>query len=144
MDKTIISFNKIENQIIRYMYLKYLKDKDIDYQKYKKVIFRIDRPRIVDQISLLKEELNELKEADKVYNTSIKDITSNIIEHTDYGLPSKFRCNYIINKKNNLTRCKKMIIDNDDTKYDCCPQHNKLDNIYFDEYVELCKSVNAV
>lgn len=142
MEKTIISLNHVEQKILRYMYVKYLKDKNIPYQEYKKKIFKIERPRIINQMELLKQELKEIKEADKIYNKSIKDITSNIIEYTEYGLPSKFRCNYIMNKKNNLTRCKKIIIDGDCIKYECCLRHNKLENIYYDKYVELCKKID--
>jgi len=133
--------NNLEDYIMRYMYRKYLKDKEIDYQDYKKKVLGLKRPRIIDQTELLKKELAEIKEANRIHFKQAKKLDTNVCEETEYGYPDKFRCSYIINKKNNLTRCRCRIINGDPIKYDCCLKHNKLNNIYQDKYLELCKSL---
>lgn len=141
MDNFINSMNNLEDYIMRYMHRKYLKDKGIDYQDYKKKVLGLKRPRIIDQTELLKKELAEIKEANRIHFKRAKKLNNTVCEETDYGYPDKFRCTYVINKKNNLTRCRRRIINGDAKKYDCCLTHNKLNNVYLDKYLELCKSL---
>lgn len=141
MDAFINSMNNLEAYVMRYMHHKYLKDKNVDYQDYKKVILGIKRPRIINQSDLLKQELSDIKEANRIHFKHAKKLNTNVGEETEYGYPDKFRCKYVINKKNNLVRCRNRIINGDATKYDCCLKHNKLHNIYLDKYLELCKTL---
>jgi hypothetical protein len=141
MEYFISSMNNLEDNVMRYMHRKYLKDKDIDYQDYKKTILGLKRLRIIDQTELLKKELNDIKEANRIHFKSSNKLDTNIGQETEYGYPDKFRCTYVINKKNNFVRCRRRIINGDASKYDCCLTHNRLNNIYLDKYLELCKTI---
>ena len=148
MDKVVQSFNQIENRIIRYMFLKYIKkdnsdneDDEVNYQEYKKKIYGLHRLRIQDQSTIIKKELFEIKKANKIYNKSLKDVTQETIEETEYGFPDKLRCNFIVNKKNNLSRCKQKIYNDDPVKYEFCSRHCNSDNIYLGKYLDFCKQI---
>lgn len=141
MEPFISSMNNLEDYVMRYMHRKYLRDKDIDYQDYKKKVLGLKRPRIIDQTELLKRELNDIKDANKIHFKHAKNLNTNVGKETEYGYPDKFRCKFVINKKNNFVRCRRRIINGDAYKYDCCLTHNKQHNVYLDKYLELCKAL---
>ncbi len=90
---------------MRYIHRKYLKDKDVDYQEYKNTVLGLKRPRIIDQTGLLKKELDDIKQANRIYFKHVKNLNSNNAKgldmETEYGYPDKFRCKFVVNKKNN-------------------------------------------
>jgi len=145
MEPFIESMNNFEAYVMRYIHRKYLKQHKVDYQEYKKKVLGLKRPRIINQTELLKTELNDIKQADRIYFKHTKNLNAtqakDLYMETEYGYPDRFRCKFIINKKNNLIRCRRRIINGDAYKYDCCLSHNKQHNIYLDRYLEMCKDL---
>lgn len=135
LDNVVYNMSSVENKIMQYMYNKYFKEL-IPYSEFKKTIFGLKRKRIVSQYDLLSEEMNDLEKADEEFVTHGNGDSSLKNLKTKYGYPSHLRCQYIINKNNNLVRCKNKII-NGDERYDTCNEHNSEPNVYYDEYCRL-------
>ena len=137
LNNFIKQFNIYEDKVMKYMYKKYIKEKsDINYNDFKKKIYGIKRERIINQFELLKVELNNIKKANLVYNKNKKNDI--IIDKTEFGYPDALRCHFIINHKNNFTRCKHKVIDGDEHN-EFCMKHNRMENFYYDKYILICK-----
>ena len=151
------SFKGLEMYVARYIYKKYLENvetKDnIKYPKYSSkiidnynfkvyldTIFITQRPKIITQEELLKEEINEIELADEKYNElkekSKKEITSEsrFPRKETSSYPDTMRCTFIIKKKNKYKRCGNKIFTDE---MDTCKKHANQPNIYYDKYCEL-------
>ena len=131
---------------------KYDKIKD-EKEKFNKEYF-LTKPQTISQEQQIINEINDIKQANKIYETDEK--YSNKIIKTVYGYPDRYRCEYIMVKNHKLTRCKcKVLKDkeidtdmtasineiNDDLHLYKCSKHINSDNKYSNEYYELVKKV---
>ena len=135
LDDIVYSISVIENEIMHYMYNKYFKEV-LPYNEFKKTIFGLKRKRIVQQYDLLGEDITDLEKADEEFAVRGNGDISLKNYRSKYGYPNHLRCHHIINRNNNLVRCKNKIIDGDD-RYDTCSEHNSEANVYYDEYCRL-------
>lgn len=148
MDKLTSDIKNIENNIAKYIYIKYIQNSNIDsefnsssvidndlYKTYLKTIFQGQRQSRITQHETLINDLNEMKFADTVYN--IKGDNYNI--HDFNSLPDILRCTYIRKIKHRYYRCKNHVCDNDS---DVCKKHKNIENIYFDKYNDLIQKIN--
>ena len=105
--------NKLENYVINYIYVKYIKKGDAklkddsEYKLYKDKLLNKSRINIINQDDSLKEDLEKI------------------------AIEDDERCSYIRNYKNKLIRCKNSIMNKDE---DVCKKHLTKPNIYWDNY----------
>lgn len=144
INNLISEFNRIENRIIKYIFNKYQveKNKNIDFNNFKKLIIGIRRPRILCQKDITIKELEQIQKANVAYYILQKKLRtgeiSDICDKTEHGYPDSLRCKFIINHKNNFIRCKNKIFEISE----CCSKHYKKENFYYEKYLQICKDLH--
>ncbi len=136
MTSFIKKINNLEKKIIEFIYEQYIKDKcNLSFSEFKDSILVSGKKRLIPQDDILNAELQDIKMANKLYEEQ-KGVKK---ELTDYGYPDEYRCDYICNIKNNLSRCRNKI-SGTNSLY-CC-RHLDKDNIFWDKYQSLIKNLN--
>jgi len=129
------SFNNLDNNIVKYIYIKYIMNKNEIYntEKYKiylNIIFSIERPAIITQKESLEINLQNMEIANKAY-----DINPANFKIRDYdSLPDIKKCSFIRKHKNKYKRCENGILNVDS---DMCYKHINSINMYWDRYCKV-------
>jgi hypothetical protein len=102
--------------------------------------FYYTKKALITQDDIIKKDISDMRKANILYLKYPElDITRT---KTDFGYPSKYRCNFIRISKHKMLRCKNKISDtNDDNNglNSCimCSKHIYSDNIYREQYYKL-------
>jgi hypothetical protein len=165
--------NKIEKTYANYLFNKYVvptlnldnitkleeqnKYKNEKFNEFKKKIF-YTKPGVITQNILIKNELNDIKRANQIYQKE-PNLYLPKIRKTVFGYPDRYRCEFIIYFKNKFHRCKNKVfkdkeieVDDDMTleeKLDeqhlyVCKRHIGLENKYAQEYQNIIKILSEL
>jgi len=145
------SFNKLDNNIIRYIYYKYLKKKinnslqsseekekeQEQYKQYINTIFSLVRPCIITQKESLEIDLQNMEIANEEYGKNDSKFKSRQFD----SLPDIKRCYFIRKHKNKYKRCAHGILNADS---DMCYKHIDSINMYWDRYCEVLEEIEKL
>lgn len=154
------SFNRLDNYIAKYIYLKYIEpgishsndastlemkykynrkpSNQEEYKKYIHKIFKLERPSIITQKQSLEIELHKMEIADKEYEEyeedDKKEKSKKFIKTKQNSYPDIYKCSFIRKHKNKYKRCSNRIV-NDNS--DMCYKHIESPNIYWDRWCKV-------
>jgi hypothetical protein len=125
---------------------------------FNKEFFR-NRPQTISQREQILQDVEDLEEADSVYERYPK--YADKVTKTVYGYPDRYRCDYIILSKHKYHRCKaKVAVDEDEKERvdkrtlapaeyndmiysDYCCHHIHCENEHLDAYIELIQKYTS-
>lgn len=164
MDNLAKQMNQLENNIIRYIYIKYIQPKSIQEQtndeekqtqsnpkrkyrknnkiqdKYRYILFKkniLTQKRscaVISQEEILQEDIHTMNIADKAYERNPKEFK---LGNFDIP-PDVLRCSFIRKNHHRYIRCKNPISCDDS---DVCKKHEECENIYLDIYNNLLETL---
>ena len=136
------SFNKLDNNIVKYIYKKYINNineiyNEDKYKIYKNTIFSLERPAIITQKESLETDLQNMEIADEAYDVDPVNFKSTQFD----SLPDIKRCSFIRKHKNKYKRCENGILNVDS---DMCYKHIDSINMYWDRYCEILEEIEKL
>lgn len=132
-----------ERRYASYLFTKYIMPSlapdniEMETERYMGLIFIKKRP-FISQHEYLRQEIEDIRRADTVYNARPGDFPNH---KTEYGYPDKFRCNYIKLDKHKLSRCSIKITSGDEFY---CKRHGTEPNKYMQDYQKAVASLGEL
>lgn len=107
----------------------------LQYREFRKNIFKLKRICfVISQDEIIRDDIKTMNIADKAYDKNPRDFKC-----SNFDLPPDvLRCSFIRKHHHRYYRCRNQISNNDS---DVCKKHEESENIYYDQYNELCEKL---
>jgi hypothetical protein len=110
---------------------------ELQFKEFRKNIFKLKRSCFtISQDELIRDDIRTMSIADTAYERNPREFKC-----SNFDLPPDvLRCSFIRKHHHRYYRCRNKIANNDS---DVCKKHEESENIYYDQYNELCEKLTT-